>query len=326
MSDIKGIEIHDVLGLSQPLTKLVETIDHAIGKYYEPIGVKRMAKAKAVEFQTISEAINNNINLPSVYSAGDITIDTQNYDELIKRASSRLLFQEVRKQQNIEAIVDIAYSELEKEQSVTVEPVDLDWTIRFFNSVEDVSNEDMQKLWGKVLAGEIKQPRSFSLRTLEKIKNLSQYEAELFQELSNYCFYGIGGGIMLPYFRESNNKFNYSNIMRMQDCGLINDSLGIVYDKNDNDSEIFIHNKSIVVCIQPTNIEIKPTVHPLTDAGVELFKIIDKTHDDGYFLNYIKNFRSKGRRADISAHKILSIIEDGIEYSKVDELTLEDDF
>ncbi|MBQ9266920.1 MAG: hypothetical protein IJ217_01335 [Clostridia bacterium] len=32
MSDVKGIEVHDILGLEEPLTKLFECVSNEIGK------------------------------------------------------------------------------------------------------------------------------------------------------------------------------------------------------------------------------------------------------------------------------------------------------
>ena len=54
---------------------------------------------------------------------------------------------------------------------------------RFINSVEDISSENMQKLWGKILAGEILEPSTFSYKTLECMRNLSKKDAELFERL-----------------------------------------------------------------------------------------------------------------------------------------------
>lgn len=45
------MEIKDLAGLSQPLTKLVEVISIGIGKLYEPAHIKRMANAKAYEIK-----------------------------------------------------------------------------------------------------------------------------------------------------------------------------------------------------------------------------------------------------------------------------------
>ena len=54
--------------LSEPVTKLIDTVSHAIGKAYEPRYIKRMADAKSYEIRVISEELRNNSDLPIVYN------------------------------------------------------------------------------------------------------------------------------------------------------------------------------------------------------------------------------------------------------------------
>lgn len=72
-------------------------------------------------------------------------------------------------------------------ESISEQPVDPDWTARFFDSVQDVSNDEMQRLWGQLLAGEIASPGRFSLRTLDVLRNLSSKEAQLFHRYMAFC-------------------------------------------------------------------------------------------------------------------------------------------
>ena len=58
--------------------------------------------------------------------------------------------------------------------------------MRFFDAVSSVSNEDMQGLWAKVLAGEIQQQGQFSLRTIEALRNMTPLEAK--QLANSYSF------------------------------------------------------------------------------------------------------------------------------------------
>ena len=150
----------------------------------------------------ISKTVRNNSDVPIVYDSTGVSIDTSNYEEIARRASSRLAYQEIAKQQNIEAVVDNAYEELEKVEGVNNEPVNPDWMIRFFNSVEDISDESMQKIWGCILAGEIKRPNSYSYRTLEKLKNMTQQEAEHFQLVASLVLRSSGRTFIL-----SNKEF-----------------------------------------------------------------------------------------------------------------------
>ena len=54
--------------------------------------------------------------------------------KIAKRASSRLVYQKITKQQNIEAVVDNTYEELEHAENVSSESVNSDWMFRFLNS------------------------------------------------------------------------------------------------------------------------------------------------------------------------------------------------
>ncbi|MGK4001151.1 DUF2806 domain-containing protein [Sorangium sp. So ce1036] len=101
---------------------------------------------------------------------------------LATRSEARLRYQEAKRQLNIERVVNIAFSELPPEGQD--EAVDDDWIARFFEWVKDISNEDMQKIWGKLLAGEVARPRRFSLRTLDILRNLSTDEANLFKSVT----------------------------------------------------------------------------------------------------------------------------------------------
>ena len=163
-----------VQAMISPAEKLIEAVSGAIGKAYEPRHVRKMADAKAYELKLIADTVRNNSDVPIVYDSTGVSIDTSNYEEIAKRASYRLAFQEITKQQNIEAVVDRAYDELSGEESANSEPVSQDWMSRFFNSVEDISNEKMQEIWGHILAGEIRSPNTYTYRTLECLKNITQ--------------------------------------------------------------------------------------------------------------------------------------------------------
>lgn len=135
MFEINGTKISDFFGVKEPLTKLVESISCGIGKIYEPMHIKRMAKAKAKEIETIGEAITKNLNLPTMYDEGKISIDSTSAEELIKRTGNRLSYQEIRKQQNIESVIIGAYNQIKSEEKVSAEPVNEDWLFRFFDLV-----------------------------------------------------------------------------------------------------------------------------------------------------------------------------------------------
>lgn len=87
---------------------------------------------------------------------------------------------------NLQQIVNQAKTQFTEGEQVSPEPVNKDWQNRFFSIAEDISDEEMQKLWANILAGEVKRPKSFSLRTLDVLRNLSKEEAELFTQANQF--------------------------------------------------------------------------------------------------------------------------------------------
>ena len=109
----------------------------------------------------------------------------------------RIQFQERKRQLNIEAVVKKAAVQLGDDVVADSEP-DHDWTARFFTEVQDVTSEDLQSLWAKVLAGEVRQVKSTSIRTLSILKNIDQGTAHLFTKFCSACvFLPPGEGVMI---------------------------------------------------------------------------------------------------------------------------------
>ena len=83
---------------------------------------------------------------------------------------------------NLAQIVARAERALPSGQVPDVEP-DMPWTSSFSNAAQDISDNDMQELWARVLAGEVGAPGSTSIRTLNVLHNLDQSTARLFRRL-----------------------------------------------------------------------------------------------------------------------------------------------
>ena len=237
MSEIIPIKLTDLTGLSQPLTKLIEAISRGVGVLYEPTQIRRKATADASAIETIRKAISANPNIPMQYQSGGVTIGPTISDEFISRVVERITFQELYKQQNIEAVVKVAFNQMIEKETVSVEPVEPDWILRFMNSVQDVSEEQMQELWGKILADEVSHPGSFSLRTLEKVRNISQREAQCLQRISKFIIEGSVTKFLIAR-NEILRKFNiaYAELMLLEECGFLSTtavdwSLSTIYQK-----------------------------------------------------------------------------------------------
>ena len=147
----------------KPIEKLIEVISQGIGTLYKPNAIRKEAEAKAYEIEIIERAKSK-----ALAEGKEIDADT------FERIQERLIHKELKRQKSIDTVSQIAADQLKHETTVSEEPVNEDWTTRFFNIVEDISDEEMLNLWGRILAGEVKRPKTYSIRTLEFIKNLSK--------------------------------------------------------------------------------------------------------------------------------------------------------
>lgn len=314
------IEFNDLLGLSKPLTKLIETISNGIGKLYEPTSIKRMVEAKATEINLISESIIDANLLPIKYDDGSVIIDGTDHKEILQRAQARLAFQEIKKQTNIDQAVNYAAQTLSSFNNVSDDPVDIDWVTRFFDSVADVSSEEMQIIWGKILAGEVNQPGSFSLRTLDVVKNLSRKDAKLFTEISPFVLCSEGA----KYIASENEVLDkyeipYEIILDLDECGLINSSgtLALYPTISKKNSFKVYNHEMIAFCNGKTEDEQKFAigVYTLTRAGQELFGIIETPSNNEYFLDVLHDIETHNKEiVSISIHHINELKDNNVHY------------
>lgn len=108
-------------------------------------------------------------------------------NELVQ--NRELTLTELVKCKNLVKIAELADQEYTKRSENNASdntPFDFDWFLRFFESAGNVSNEDMQLLWARILCDEYQKRGSFSFRTLELLRNLSKNEGLLFKSCSRF--------------------------------------------------------------------------------------------------------------------------------------------
>lgn len=90
---------------------------------------------------------------------------------------------ETQKVSNLRSILDIAMSVQVSDGST--DAVDPDWFHAFSALAENIHSPAMQELWGKIFAVEVNHPGSFSLRSLETLRALTQRDAKLFSRAAS---------------------------------------------------------------------------------------------------------------------------------------------
>ena len=113
------------------------------------------------------------------------------------RAAVRKFGQKViREQINLDKVAEAAAEQINQdaanakaEQSVSEEvpPINEDWLNNFEKEASQKSTEEMQLLFGRILAGEIQRPSSFSIKTVRLLSSLDSEVAQLFRQVCSLC-------------------------------------------------------------------------------------------------------------------------------------------
>jgi len=144
-----------------------------------------------------------------------------------------------------------------------------------------IGHEDLQRLWGRLLAEEIKAPGHISYRALDVLKNITGKEAQLFQRLTPF----IESGKIFVCDKLKNElppNITHGDILKLNECGLLFDNSP--WNVLRSDSCVKIENKNhYFACFYNMNIvsidvdkRISMSGIPLTSADIVAYEICDK--------------------------------------------------
>ncbi len=202
--------------------------------------------------------------------------------EVVQQAVNVLVRKAYRKNSNVQAASVAAIEDLRSNESANhseafgsaTEEVDVDWLNVFERFAEDASTERMQNLWGRVLAGEIRKPGRFSIRTLRFFSEFSSSDAERFTDISKNFFCGISPKSLI----NPDDKKDISDLLELEASDLIQGAsgLGLSYT-------ITFNNRGLTGIINPRyglvfkgipGEEVETSVITMTKLGKELIEII----------------------------------------------------
>lgn len=236
-----------------------------------------------------------------------------------EQLANYILSREKRKMENAKSIVKLARSQMVEGEKVSSEPVNEDWINRFFSIVEEVSDFEMQKLWSQILAGEVKRPKSYSLRTLEVLRNMTKEEADLFVKATSYM---IGDDAII---NEVDMSLSVEELLTLNDIGLVNnENLAVTYDieKASIPYPIVIDKHNVLAIYNPDIVGLKLSVgiRSLTIAGKELAKLVDR-HASNDVFQYMADKCKTYNCKIVTKHNITGYLPSGqCIYSKTGEV------
>lgn len=272
-------------GASKAFIALIDAVSRGIGTLYEPTHIKRIAKADAEAMLIHAEAEKKKNEILAATERQ--TSDNVSHEEL-NAIVSRIVGKEIRRQENIDAVFHLALEDLENVKAISSTKADSDWLTRFFNIVEDVSDDELRRVWGKILSQEIQLPNSYSLRTLTTISNLSKKEAELFAKIGNYIFDSKSCRFLVRSHTDVlGGVVSYEDISLLMECGLIKEihdlNLSYLSDNSSIQKYAFVYQDlAVIMEVEKGNLNIDIPIYELTTAGSEIYKILTVEKDMSY--------------------------------------------
>ncbi len=170
------MEVKDLAGLSEPIKELISRCFDVLGMKQKPGQIVLEAKAEA-EAAVIKA--RSDVEVQKIKAIGGVEVSSER-----QRAIDRILHQGEKEQRNIESIIMKALPEVK--EGARPKDIEDDWLHNFFDKCRLISNDEMQFLWAKVLAGESQVPNSFSKRTVNLLQTLDKKDAEDFQSLCRF--------------------------------------------------------------------------------------------------------------------------------------------
>lgn len=166
---------------------------------------------------------------------------------------------------------------------------------------KEISNEEMQDLIAKIIAGEYNKPGSYSMSTLQSIKMLGKEELELFEKISSLLI--NGDSIPQNIFSLPENakeflgelKIDFGSLQILQNLGLFLPNSMSHSLPNPEKKKFAIQYFDQQIIFEPThekNFDIKmPGLFGLSVIGKQLLNHLNPKFNDKYFAWLKENYK-----------------------------------
>jgi hypothetical protein len=203
---------------------------------------------------------------------------------LIERAALRFWNDEAIKQVNLEATAKLAAQEillLPPPLTATGEtaegPADVasDWCRRWTQFVGEISDEDVQRIWARMLAGEFREPGSFSFLTMRLLSEMDAEDATIFSEVASKRVNSIC--IFTPGDRSRDAEY-FNKVSRIESLGLTYDRTNQVFQplgKIDELTHFFRGTNHIGVVFTRSSRQLGFPAIRFTRAGTQLLQLLE---------------------------------------------------
>jgi len=230
----------------------------------------------------------------------------------------------VREQVNLDKVSEIAahqiyqdaiHSKSKPNGSTEIPLINEDWLNSFEKEASQKSTEEMQLLFGRILAGEIQRPSSFSIKTVKLLGDLDSDAATLFRHLCSLCVSlelgstvfdarvpSLGGSASSNALQSYGLHFGQLNVLHeygliISDYNSYMDYRGCIANKNSIVGAVLSHqnrNYGLVSSAdRPKDQVFNVSGVALSKSGTELLRIVDIGSSGNYTTALIEYFATQ---------------------------------
>jgi len=241
--------------------------------------------------------------------AEQINVDPEYARVAVKKYGQKI----VRERVNLDQVSAVAAKQIQKDTSVNIDeqkanneipPIDDDWLNHFEREASQKSTEEMQLLFGRILAGEIQKPSSFSIKTVKLLGELDSRAANLFRLLCSTCVSlrvddmvidarvpSLGGSAASNSLQSYSLSFDTLNILHeygliIPDYNSYMDYRMCIVDTNRRSMLPLVHQNRNWALVSKTDRPISQEFRlhgvALSRSGKELMKIVDIQPSEKY--------------------------------------------
>lgn len=286
------MESNMVAGVAGAVHKL-QGILLGCGYLFFPEKMKKVQVSRAIA--EAEATIAHQQTLESALVSGEISLmpglTIEETKQLYERAKPNFIARVLREEHNHEAIVGQAYIELSTAEPISDKKPEDDWIHRFMDYAGKISDVDTQKLWAKILAGEVNQPGSFSLKTLETLKTLSREDIKIFINFTKFVSSSVQ--VLVAENDEKKLQIDFHDKYILSTCGLLATlkSGQVLQILPNSTAKLSYHGKTIT-CVNDANVKREVPALLLTPAGSQLSILAGNQFDETYYQYLINLLQS----------------------------------
>lgn len=189
-------------------------------------------------------------------------------------------------------------ADLQVSEKARPEDVSKDWIVHFFDRCRLTSDEEMQKLWAKVLAGEAEQPTTFSKRTLDVIGTLEKFDAQNFELLCRFLWRlkHLPSPILYGFDMNSLKAMGlpFGRIQHLSELGLVSIRDGLAFTQHWDSSQqvVSYFGRHVEVTLPKGKAAMNVGLVMLTRVGLDLASICTVQPVDDYFDEVVNLWRN----------------------------------